>query len=125
MRHLENVTKKVYNKFHEPTMITNEFKIGGTVAGWCANFSKYWIVENKNIHELFQEFTKNRNTPVDNVARKACTMFHEATTIRKDFKIGGTMAGRRANFSKSQNVDNRIFLEMFLEFSKNTKYPSG
>ena len=96
-------------------MITNEFKIGGTVAGWCANFSKYWIVENNNIHELFQEFTKNQNTPVDIVARKVYDKFHEATMI---IKIVWTLTGPGANFSDSQNMENRIFYAIFLLIAK-------
>ena len=39
----------------------------------------------------FRNFQKIQNTPLDNVARKVCTKFHEATTIRKDLKIGATV----------------------------------
>ena len=38
-----------------------------------------------------KNFQKLRDTPLDNVARKVCTKFHEATMIRKDLKIGGTV----------------------------------
>ena len=83
------------------------------MVGPCTNFLESQNVENRIFSKSFRNFLKIRNIPLDNVARKACTKLHEATTIRNDFKIWGTMAGPRANFSKSQNVENRIFLEKF------------
>ena len=40
-------------------------------------------------------------------------MLHEATTIRKDFENGGTMAGTLANISESQNAENHTYLGKF------------
>ena len=94
-------------------MIINNLKIGGSVVGPCANFSEFQNVANRIFSKSFRNFLKIQTTPPDNVARKACTKFHETTTIRNDFKIRGTMTGPRANISKSKNVENHMFLEKF------------
>ena len=63
--------------------------------------------------KAFSNFRKITNIPLGNAARKVRTKFHDATMIRKDLRIGATVPAPRENFSKSQNVENRIFLEKF------------
>ena len=53
----------------------------------------------------FWNFQKIRNTPLDIVTRKACTKFHEATTIRKDLKIGATVGDDHDDPDASDDAD--------------------
>ena len=74
------------------------------------------MLKNAFFSKSFWNFKKIRNTPLDIVTRKACTKFHEATTIRKDSKIGATVGddpdddddGLKGHFGTFQSPTKKI-----------------